>query len=94
MARPVCEPRAVLKTALAALPDGATWRAMAERTGLPASLTRRTLDNMARAGDAVRAGATHVPGVNRPATVYKLATAERQAGNDLAMAMRGWVNNF
>lgn len=94
MGRPVCEPRAALKTALAALPDGATWHDMAEHTGLPASLTRRTLDNMARSGDAVRAGAAHIPGVNRPATIYKLAPVRHQEGNDLAQAMRGWIENY
>lgn len=94
MGRPVCEPRQVVAKALAALPQGATWRAIAESTGLPSSIARETLKNMTRAGAAMRVGAMHLPGVNRPATVYKLATAERQAGNDLALAMRGWVNNY
>jgi hypothetical protein len=55
----------------AALIDGeGTTKQLAQRTGLPVSRTRRALDNMVRAGDAMKMTPVRVPGVKRPVPVY------------------------
>lgn len=55
--------------------QGATWRELAQRARIGLQVARRTVDNMARAGELQVAGSVRVPGACRPMTAYVPATA-------------------
>jgi hypothetical protein len=93
--RPRGEIRAVLSSALAELPSlGFTWRDAAVHTGVGFAAARVTLENMARAGEVVRAGTLPVPGAARPMVRYRSpqpqsAAAAGPAG--LEHVLRSWA---
>lgn len=80
--RPRGELRQAAERALLAGP--ATSREAAERTQAAFDAMRRALDNMVRAGDAVKVEPRTVPGVKRPVPVYALAGA---SGSDAGLAL-------
>lgn len=85
--RPPGEIRLALVTALQAGPGVSREVAQRARTGYEA--TRRTLDNMVRAGVAAkRKEPARVPGCKRPVPVYELA--EASATPDSATVLAGW----
>lgn len=95
--RPAGEVRQALRQAaasLAASAEGCTWRdaALAARVGFAAA--RRTMANMASAGELERVGTRQVPGVCRPMTLYAPAERARRAsfalGAPLAQVLASW----
>jgi len=91
--RPQSEIRVTLA---AALVDGpGTTKQLAQRTGWSIGMTRRSLDYMCAAGDAVKTHSVRVPGVKRPVPVYARAVravderARSAPGIDLIMAWAG-----
>lgn len=81
--RPRGEVRQVLASAvteLAAVPGpdgrrGCTWRDVAARACVGWDAARKTLENMASAGEVTRIGTRPVPGSRRPMTLYAPAGA-------------------
>lgn len=67
--RPRGELRALLADAFGSGVTGTT-RDLAMRTGIGITATRRTLDNMLRAEEAVVVNTARLPGVKRPVPVY------------------------
>lgn len=80
--RPHSEIRVCLAAAL--LEGPGTSRQLAQRTGGGLDDTREALNNMVRAGDAVKLPSVRVPGVKRPVPVYARAVrgADAVAAND------------
>lgn len=73
MPRPQGEIRHALgqaATALAKEQGSATWRAMAERACVGFDAARRTVENMARAGELQPAGEERTPHSRRPMVRY------------------------
>jgi hypothetical protein len=74
--RPAGEIRRALREAAQALlaesAPGVTWRDLAAHAAVGQQVARRTVVNMARAGELRRSGAKHVPGGRRPMTTYTL----------------------
>lgn len=74
--RPAGEVRAALLTACVELSttsgQGATLRELAQRACVGLDSARRTINNMARAGQLCIAGERHVAYRNRPVAEYKV----------------------
>lgn len=74
--RPAGEVRAALLTACVELSansgQGATLRELAQRACVGLESARKTIDNMARAGQLCIAGQRHVAYRNRPVAEYKV----------------------
>lgn len=80
----------------AALVDGpGTVVQLAQRTGWSIGLTRKALDNMAAAGDAVVLDKIRVPGIRRRVPLYAKASRRSSAlapGHaPLAGVLAGWL---
>lgn len=93
--RPAGEIRRALREAAKALlaesTPGVTWRDLAVHACIGHQAARRTVGNMARAGELRPSGATRVPGVRRPMTTYTLPTpAPSTAPPALDALMRTW----
>ena len=73
--RPAGDVRAALLVAcveLSATGQGATLRELAQRACVGLESARKTIDNMARAGQLCIAGQRHVAYRNRPVAEYKV----------------------
>lgn len=91
--RPRGELRLTIGGALPPLGSGAaTWRDVALQTGIGFAAARRTVENMAAAGDALCVGRARVPGVSRPMNLYAAAPASRAAAPALESVVRGWAS--
>lgn len=95
--RPPCEVRAALREAAERLTHSApafTWRDAAALVTLDPRQVRRTICNMARAGELERVGARREPGVCRPMTLYAPAQMRQRVsfalGASLEQALRRW----
>lgn len=62
--------RKALLEAAKALPEGATWRALAVRAGVGWTAARRAVENMVRAGELVRVGTVTPEGALRGMAAY------------------------
>lgn len=74
--------------------DGGTFRELAQRACVGFSSARKTLENMASAGELLVTGKARVPGAARPANRYAPAEAlaqHRTTRAELATVMRSWT---
>lgn len=91
--RPRGEIRQALCSAAAEVGGGATWRSLAARANVGFDAARRTVDNMAAAGELIVIGHHREPGVSRPMNLYALAV--ETAANDgaaLEQVVRCWAD--
>jgi hypothetical protein len=94
--RPTGEVRVALRNAAQALAtereQGATWRDMAQHACVARQHARRTVINMARAGELRATGSVRVPGACRPMTPYLPATPTKnpEPTAQLDQLMRAW----
>jgi len=90
--RPHGEIRQVLRQALSS--GAGTTRDLASRTNVGLEAARLTLDNMVRAGEAVKLAQVKVPGAKRPVPVYAAQQQQHtaaQAAQALADAIGVWA---
>lgn len=72
--------------------DGGTFRELAQRACVGFKAARKTLENMASAGELVITGTTQVPGSARPANRYAPAQQHARSGApELSTVMRSWA---
>lgn len=95
--RPRLEIRSALASAareLVPAMGAVTWRELASHACVGWDVARRTVDNMARAGELVALGPKPVPGSNRPMTAYGLpgaAPAQAPSHMELAGVFSTWA---
>lgn len=104
--RPACEIREALRGAAERLVQqcgtqahtGLTYLDLAPAAGVGFEAARRTVWNMARAGELMPVGTKAVPGIKRPLTAFVPVAAQPRAkrritdpSQALASAMRGFV---
>lgn len=97
--RPTGEIRRALREAAHALTTqrghAVTWRDLAAHACVGQQIARRTVVNMARAGELQAAGALHVPGGRRPMTAYVPACTPAPDPDPplpLDQLLRAWAN--
>lgn len=92
MGRPRGEVRQALANAAHVVgPDGATWRALAQRACVGFEVARATVENMVAAGELIAVGQAREPGVSRPMNRYVPAQREAAAAREVDAALRSWA---
>ncbi|WP_428421939.1 hypothetical protein [Methylibium sp.] len=72
--------------------EGCTWRELAQRACVGFDVARRTVENMARAGELMVSGTVAASGRGRPANRYVPAHSQaRSTGPELNAVMRSWI---
>lgn len=107
--RPACEIREALRGAAERLVQqcgnqaspGLTYLDLAPAAGVGYEAARRTVWNMAKAGELLPVGTKAVPGIKRPLTAFVPVAVQPRAkrritdpSQALASAMRGFVGAF